>query len=369
MNIFNKLIIVQHQYASTTPKTQRMLAAAKQYVENGLEVVFIVSTDDAKFDTIQGVRFVKITENRKKLIQSFFHFQHAIKREYDAHSVILFYEVPLYAFLFRKKKYNVFSEVTEIPFYGKKLTLSKKIIAKIRLNAIRGFSGLMVISKALKEYYQGHGITNIEVINMFVDASRFEKLQKQLQKNNITYCGRISYQKDGVNDLITAFSLITSKHPDYELKLIGAFENAEVEIRLKQLIKELNIEDKVRFTGLIDAKELPQHLKNANVLALARPDNIQAKYGFPTKLGEYLATGNPVVVTKVGEIPLYLKDKENAFLSEPNNPQNLAYVLDYVISNPDEAKRVGREGVSLTNSSFSSKFQTECALKFIRDSI
>ena len=64
---------------------------------------------------------------------------------------------------------------------------------------------------------------------------------------------------------LTTFSLITSKPPDYELKLIGAFENAEVEIRLKQLIKELNIEDKVRFTGLIDAKELPQHLKNANV--------------------------------------------------------------------------------------------------------
>ena len=369
MATINKIIIVQHQFGSTTPKTQRMLAAARQYVKCGLEVVFIVSTDDANFDTIQGVRFVKITENRKKIIQSFYHFQKAIKKEYDDHSVILFYEVPLYAFLFRKGKYNVFSEVTEIPFYGRKLTLSQKIILKIRLNSIRGFSGLMVISKALKEYYQGHGIANIEVINMFVDASRFEKLQKQQQKNNITYCGRISYQKDGVNDLITAFSLITSKFPDYELKIIGAFENAEVEIRLKQLIKELNIEDKVRFTGLIDAKELPQHLKNADVLALARPDNIQAKYGFPTKLGEYLATGNPVVVTKVGEIPLYLKDKETAFLSEPNNPQNLAYVLEYVISNPEKAKRVGREGASLTNSSFSSKFQTECALKFIRDSI
>ena len=49
------------------------------------------------------------------------------------------------------------------------------------------------------------------------------------------------------------------------------------------------------------------------MLVLARPDNIQAKGGFPTKLGEYLATGNPVVVTKVGEIPNYLIDGVNAF--------------------------------------------------------
>lgn len=368
--MINKIIIVQHHFATTTPKTQRMLAAAREYVRLGLNVVFVVSTEDSGFDEAEGVRFIRIEETRSNIFDCYRNFVKTIKKEYDDHSVILFYEVPLYAFLFRKGKYNVFSEVTEIPFYGRELTIRQKIIAKIRLNAVRGFSGLMVISKALKEYYQGHGITNIEVINMFVDATRFEALQKeQQQKNNITYCGRISYQKDGVNDLITAFSLITSKFPDYELKLIGAFENAEVEIRLKQLIKELNIEDKVRFTGLIDAKELPQHLKNANVLALARPDNIQAKYGFPTKLGEYLATGNPVVVTKVGEIPLYLKDKETAFLSEPNNPQNLAYVLEYVISNPEKAKRVGREGVSLTNSSFSSKIQTECALNFIRGSI
>ena len=50
---------------------------------------------------------------------------------------------------------------------------------------------------------------------------------------------------------------------------------------------------------------------------MARPDSRQARGGFPTKLGEYLATGKPVCVTKVGEITVYLEDNVSAFLAEP----------------------------------------------------
>ena len=56
-------------------------------------------------------------------------------------------------------------------------------------------------------------------------------------------------------------------------------------------------------------------------MALARPTNKQAEGGFPTKLGEYLATGNTVVVTNVGEIGEFLHDKVNAFVSDPDSPE------------------------------------------------
>ena len=73
---------------------------------------------------------------------------------------------------------------------------------------------------------------------------------------------------------------------------------------------------------------MPKYLCNAKLLALARPDSIQAQGGFPTKLGEYLATGRPVVVTKVGEIPDYLEDGVNAFLSDINSGYSLLYFND-----------------------------------------
>ena len=93
--------------------------------------------------------------------------------------------------------------------------------------------------------------------------------------------------------------------------------------KLKELCIKLNIMDEVIFTGKIQKDLMPDYLCNANVLCLARPNNIQAQGGFPTKLGKSLATGNPVVVTKVGEIPDYL-DEQSAYLACPGSVDDFA---------------------------------------------
>lgn len=85
---------------------------------------------------------------------------------------------------------------------------------------------------------------------------------------------------------------------------------------------------------------------------MARPNNRQAKGGFPTKLGEYLATSKPVVLTKVGEIPLFLTDGVNAYLSEPDNAESFAKKLDEALSNQKEARKVGLNGRHLADTVF-----------------
>lgn len=361
-----KVIIIQHHYGATTAKTQRMLAASREFVNNGFEVVFIVSTDDLAFEEIKGVRFIKILETKRRFLQCCLHFIRAIKAEYGKDDILLFYDVPLYAFLFSRKKYNAFAEITEVPFYGKKMSPLQKIVFKIRLYEVKNFKGLFVISKALKKYYEGLGVKHIEVINMFVDPNRFNAIEKSEFEKYIAYCGRISYYKDGVNDLINAFSILTKYHPSFKLKIIGPFENLAVETQLRSLVAATSIVDKVEFTGLVSPTDLPAILKNASILALARPDNAQSKYGFPTKLGEYLATGNPVVVTRVGEIPNYITDMYNGILAEPGNPSNFAEKLKYVIEHPKEAAEIGCRGRELTMSEFSAKVQAAKALRFMQ---
>lgn len=89
-------------------------------------------------------------------------------------------------------------------------------------------------------------------------------------------------------------------------------------------MNQLGVQDAVIFTGKVAAEELPNYLVNASILALSRPDSLQARNGFPTKLGEYLATGNPVLVTNVGEIPLFIKHGENGFIAEESNVDDFA---------------------------------------------
>ena len=148
--------------------------------------------------------------------------------------------------------------------------------------------------------------------------------------------------------------------------IIGKSVEAAVIDQLKDLACELRVENNIVFTGVVAPKEMPQLLYNARILALARPDNLQAQNGFPTKLGEYLATGNPVVVTRVGEIPLFIKDMENGFLAEPN-PESFSEKLSWVADNYEEALSIGGKGRELAFSEFSYDKQSEIAYSFMRE--
>lgn len=370
-NMIKRILIVQHRFGLTTPKTQRMLAASKVYIENGIEVFFIYSAriDEKPEALFPSIHFLRVPEGGRFDLRSYFRFYKTIKSLYDAHSVILFDDLPYYSFLFRAPKYNVFAEVTEVPLMGKQASFAKRVLIHLTLIAARHFSGLFVISNSLRKYYGERGVKNMEIINMFVDKSRFEGLHKNSNEDYIGYCGTISMYKDGVDELIRAFSVFHKKYSGYRLYLFGRFENDSVKTELIREVCDLGISSNVVFTGPVDPTELPQKLKNASILALARPANIQAQYGFPTKLGEYLATGNPVVVTKVGEIPLFLRDKENAFLVRPGDFHAFAERLCWVVEHRDRANEVAAAGEQLVYSVFSSDVQIRNAIRFINTTV
>jgi len=133
--------------------------------------------------------------------------------------------------------------------------------------------------------------------------------------------------------------------------LIGSLNNAVTRGNIESLIQKSDIVNRVIITGSVDRDAIPALLCNSDILALSRPDNKQAEGGFPTKLGEYLATGNVVVVTNVGEIGLFLKDKINAFISEPGSVQKFGEKLREALLDNNRL-RIGLEGKKLVYNEF-----------------
>ena len=267
------------------------------------------------------------------------------------------------------KGVKVFAERTEHPevnsgFHNPLLALSNSEI----IATLHNLSGLFVISKPLKEYYEGLGMdsSKIHIINMIVDVDRFQGIKKTPNKEKyIAYCGNVSNNKDGVDLLIKSFALVCRKHPDIKLYILGRTPSRKDSSDNLHLIKNLGIEDRVVLTGIVPSKKIPQLLKNAEILALARPDNLQAKYGFPTKLGEYLLTENPVVVTSVGDIPLFLNDGVSALISEPSNIEMFADELLWALDNPRDALRIGKAGAGVAIQFFNSAIETRKLLEII----
>jgi len=226
------------------------------------------------------------------------------------------------------------------------------------------YDGMIIMTTPLIDYFKnGYIRQNCKIIHipMTVEPERFDiKPYEKGEFHYIAYCGNLGQNnKDGLPILFRSFAQIEKKHPYYRLYIIGdAIASQQNQLKkLKTLVAELGIADKVVFTGKVHRDKIPEYLCNADILALSRPNNLQAQGGFPTKLGEYLSTGNPVVVTTVGEIPRYLTHKKNVFFSEPDSVEAFSEQLDYVIGHYEFAKQVGTEGKKVAYSVFNYSYQ------------
>jgi glycosyltransferase involved in cell wall biosynthesis len=156
--------------------------------------------------------------------------------------------------------------------------------------------------------------------------------------------------KDGLENLIGAMALVNNKAENIRLQLVGAAPAADL-AKLRKQVAALNLDSAITFLGKRPTDEIPFILRNSDLLVLARPNNKQAQAGFPTKLGEYLASGKPVVITTTGEIPKYLKDKESAYLSKPDDIHDFAERIIYALSDKN-AETIGKRGYQIANNYF-----------------
>ena len=362
-------VIVAHHYQPSTAATNRIFAYAKGFVEADKEVFVVMGTEvHIEAPIIDGAQVIMVEVSKhnqmaRKLAKE-------IKKQYlPNQTVVLVYGSPILCWYLPKRKYNVFFECTEVPFYGREKTTSLFLKEGIKRLLAKRALGMLVISNALKTYFTNQGIKDIAIVNMFVDAARFDIQTQETKEKYIAYCGTISPYKDGVDSLIRAFGLFHQEHNDYKLTLIGGFENEASEKYLRGLVNEMHLVDYICFTGRVLPDDMPMLLCGAQMLVLDRPDNEQAKYGFPTKLGEYLATGKPVVVTNVGEIGTFLKDGINCRMAQPADENDFASKMSWVANNRDEASRLGKEGKRLTLTEFSSIEQSKKALYFMESVI
>ena len=239
----------------------------------------------------------------------------------------------------------------------------------------RFFDGLVIMTKPLMNFYKELVRVNAKLqhIPMTVEIERFVNNSDSPPINDdyIAYCGNLGQnQKDGVPILIEAFSMIKKDFKNIKLLIIGGTNPSDEErviLELKELSRNLDVGDDVIFTGKVHRDEMPKYLCNAKLLALARPDSIQAQGGFPTKLGEYLATGKPVVVTKVGEIPDYLEDGVSAYLTEPDSARFFAEKLNIALNDYNNSMKIGKEGQRLALSVFNSRVQAKVLANYLAD--
>jgi glycosyltransferase involved in cell wall biosynthesis len=281
--------------------------------------------------------------------------------------------------LYLKNKNNdlkLFMELSEFPdihLFNKGNRFQRRIANKRQLffesMFFNNLNGLALMTKTLINHYSEFANPKPELLHlpMTVDLDRFNKkipILDNFEYPYIVFVGVMDDLKDGISILIQAFAKITIKFPEHKLYLIGG-RNYDTPAHL-EMIKELNLQDKVKWLGEFSRDKIPAILKNASLLVLPRPDSKQAQGGFPTKLGEYLASGVPVCATTVGEIPDYLTNNESVFFAEPGSVDSFANAMYIALSNPELAQKVGMAGRKVAETHFNKDIQAQKLHEFLK---
>lgn len=371
-----------------TAATNRVHTYAKGFTEHGIKSIVIcfrndyMQTSRGSFDNIdyyytfnQNQRSNSFIKRRWLKFIKYFRtiaLIREIKKNYHLMAVGIWSNRLLpYFFIWSLRiflKFSIFHEHSEHPLRECKSYI-KKLYCEIHSFVGTQLSdGIICISQYLMDFYKKRFVNDnkLLLVPSTVDTTRFiNNGDSPLVYDYILYCGSLTILKDGVHILIESFNSIADRHPDIHLVLIGKGDIHSEEIAIKELADKLVFKNRIHFLGPKPRNEVPVYLSHAKVLALARPRSIIADAGFPSKLTEYLCTGKPIVVTSVGEIPIYLKDNENAFIAEPDSSDSFSGKLDYVLNNYDLASEVGHRGRQLTETIFNYKFQAMRLIGFI----
>lgn len=184
-------------------------------------------------------------------------------------------------------------------------------------------------------------------------------------KITIGYMGTPT-RKDGVTDLIQSFSVLNKMYSNTHLLIIGDTIGGESEIpKLKKLALELDCIDNITFTGLISFDKIPALINSCQILALTRPNGIFAEAGFPTKLGEYFACKKPVLITGIGDIPLYLTNEEHAIIVTPEDIDDIVKGFQKIIENKELSNNIAEKGFNWMNKNLNYRNISEKLNNFI----
>ncbi len=225
--------------------------------------------------------------------------------------------------------------------------LYNKIIKPYHQLVFKKADIVTVISKHLKKRALDNGVeeSKIKIIPNAVDIHIFsKKYNKQApeitrealnikddEKVIITVSRLV--EKNGLEYLIDAVGLL-NKEQKIKLIICGTGDEEE---KLKKLVINNNIKDKVLFLGNIDHKKIPQYLWLSNVFC--RPSLSE---GLGNVFLEAMVAGLPVVATSVGGIPDFLEDGETGWFCKVRDSKSIAEKINYILDerNKEEVKKI-----------------------------
>jgi glycosyltransferase involved in cell wall biosynthesis len=152
----------------------------------------------------------------------------------------------------------------------------------------------------------------------------------------IVYTGNLG----SAQDLEACVRAMTHLSEDAVLSLVGS---GDTESKLRRVAREIGVEERVEFHGLVPREAVPGLLNEATIGVAPLESTGTLAYAMPTKVYEYMACGLPVVVTGRGEIERFVAESGGGVHAE-NDRERIAARFDELLADDRRRQQLGEHG-------------------------
>ncbi len=394
MAFFNYYIYSNFDFSQKSAGATRMLYYAKA-LANKNQAVFLVSCCKTKFnlDSFEEIEPNIFVLKDKKLTTNFFFNILFLKRlfnfskKHKGQRRFIFYPSPLVylevlalAYLKGIKKQQIFCELNEIRLYSSsfhepltftrlKYSLKKityKTVFFIMQYLLYFYSGIICISTSIEQYARKY---NSKTIRVPILTDPFLELKPQNNKSyskqgyfNIGFSGTIHPSKENLLDFIKTLDNLIKEGHKIVFNLCGHVYDKDYD----KIFNNNDFQIELNYFGNLNQIELSTFLLQQNLLVIPRGYTLQNKFGFSTKLSDYLNHKKTILLTDISDNSLYIKDGINGYIVPPNDNKAMFKKLVYIIKNFKENEiKIIENAYSTSLENFYYKIQSKRLHKFL----
>jgi glycosyltransferase involved in cell wall biosynthesis len=197
---------------------------------------------------------------------------------------------------------------------------------------------------------------DLEKFNPSISGERVRRLYN-ISNPLILYLGQL-HGGQYVELFIQSAKIILDKGIKVDFMIVGDGARAA---ELRQKAKDLKLDTKIIFTGAVDSEEVPEYIASCDVAVACFEDNEVTRCKSPLKIVEYLASGKPVVASRVGEVERMIGDA--GMLVEAGKAEPLADAIIALLFSRELSINLGIKARQRAEKIYNWKASTETLLR------
>lgn len=212
--------------------------------------------------------------------------------------------------------------------------------------------GVIAISRMIENHYK-QSLSNVVRIPTITDVKNtVYRTEIENERVSFVFSGKLDEGKDNLDTFIEAMDRVDHMGERTQLNIFGpSIEEVKHHLGDKESLLDVH-RNNIFIHGRVPQQEAQAACLNSDFSVFFRLNRRSANAGFPTKLGECMTFGTPVICNNTGDISLVVKDRENGFLLNSKSVDEICETLEYLLNMKKEAREAMRRKARLSAEQF-----------------